>query len=123
MHMLATPGDVEKRLGRALDDSEPLSVQGLIEEASEMVVGYLGRVPNIDDVRVVVSRMVARVLEAPDDGSAFNAETASYAAGPFSQNVRFASGASGGAPWLTASDKLSLRRLKRRGIYTIGITR
>lgn len=81
-----------------------------------MVEGYLGRevqAPVPKAMTVVVSRMVARVLESPSDG--FAAESAQYNAGPFMKSVRFAAGASGGAPWLTAGDRMILRRYRRSG--------
>ena len=70
----------------------------------------------------MASRMVARVLEQPDV-EAFYAESVQHTAGPFAETKRFSSGASGGAPWLTAADKQALRQSRSggRGIYTIGI--
>ena len=121
---IATPTDVEKRLGRALDDDELAVVEGLLEEAEVLVEGYLGRIPEPVPrrVSVVASRMVARVLEQPD-AEAFYAESVQHSAGPFSETKRYSTGASGGSPWLTAADKQALRRVRigGGGIYTIGI--
>ncbi|MBC3179358.1 hypothetical protein [Corynebacterium lujinxingii] len=121
---IATPTDVAKRLGRDLDDGELDAVDGLLEEAEVLIEGYLGKIPQPVPrrVTVVASRMVARVLEQPD-AEAFYAESVQHAAGPFSETKRFSTGASGGAPWLTAADKQSLRQARSggRGIYTIGI--
>lgn len=121
---IATPSDVEKRLGRELDEAELDAVDGLLEEAEVLIEGYLGLIPSPVPRRVVVvaSRMVARVLEQPDS-EAFFAESVSHAAGPFSETKRYSSGASGGAPWLTSSDKqaLAVARSGGRGIYTIGL--
>lgn len=121
---VATPTDVEKRLGRDLDDDELGMVEGLLEEAEVLVEGYLGRIPEPVPrrVTVVASRMVARVLEQPD-AEAFYAESVQHSAGPFSETKRYSTGASGGSPWLTAADKQSLRQSRSggRGIYTIGI--
>ena len=121
---IATPTDVEKRLGRDLDDDELDVVDGLIEEAEVLIEGYLGKIPHPVPrrVTVVASRMVARVLEQPD-AEAFYAESVQHAAGPFSETKRYSTGASGGSPWLTAADKQSLRQSRSggRGIYTIGI--
>lgn len=120
----ATPSDVAKRLGRDLDDDEKVVVEGLLEEAEVLIEGFLGEIPQPVPrrVTVVASRMVARVLEQPEP-EAFYAESVQHAAGPFSETKRFSTGASGGAPWLTAADKQSLRRARSggRGIYTIGI--
>lgn len=119
---VASSEDVETRLGRDLTESEAQRVIGLIEEAQVIISGYLGAIPDPvpPAVRVVVSRMVARVLEQPDS-EAFYAESVSHSAGPFSETKRYSSGASGGAPWLTASDKQALAAVRRRGrgIYTL----
>ena len=124
MPRVATPTDVEKRLGRDLNDDELTVVEGLLEEAEVLVEGYLGRIPEPVPrrVTVVASRMVARVLEQPD-AEAFYAESVQHSAGPFSETKRYSTGASGGSPWLTAADKQALRRVRigGGGIYTIGI--
>ena len=125
MPRVATPTDVEKRLGRDLNDDELAVVEGLLEEAEVLVEGYLGRIPEPVPrrVSVVASRMVARVLEQPD-AEAFYAESVQHSAGPFSETKRYSTGASGGSPWLTAADKQALRRVRvggGGGIYTIGI--
>ena len=124
MPRVATPTDVEKRLGRDLEDDELDVVDGLLEEAEVLIEGYLGKIPQPVPrrVTVVASRMVARVLEQPD-AEAFYAESVQHSAGPFSETKRFSTGASGGSPWLTAADKQSLRQSRSggRGIYTIGI--
>lgn len=124
MPRVATPTDVEKRLGRDLDADELAVVEGLLEEAEVLVEGYLGRIPEPVPrrVSVVASRMVARVLEQPD-AEAFYAESVQHSAGPFSETKRYSTGASGGSPWLTAADKQALRRVRvgGGGIYTIGI--
>lgn len=124
MPRVATPTDVEKRLGRDLEHDELSVVEGLLEEAEVLVEGYLGRIPEPVPrrVSVVASRMVARVLEQPD-AEAFYAESVQHSAGPFSETKRYSTGASGGSPWLTAADKQALRRVRvgGGGIYTIGI--
>lgn len=119
---IATTEDVEKRLGRGLDDEEFLYVDGLLEEAEVLIEGFLGRipVPVPRRVTVVASRMVARVLEQPER-DAFFAESVQHSAGPFSETRRYSTGASGGSPWLTAADKRALKRAGGGGIYTIGI--
>ena len=118
---LASPTDVEARIGRALAEDETSAVEGLLDEASAMVEGYLGRevqAPVPKAVTLVVSRMVARVLESPTDG--FAAESIQQTAGPFSHSVRFAAGASGGSPWMTAGDRMILRRYRRSGgLYSV----
>lgn len=118
---VATPSDVEKRLGRALELDEVEVVEGLLEEAEILIESYMGTIPSPvpRNVTVVASRMVARVLTAPSDG--FSVDSASYTAGAFSMSKRFTAGASGGAPWLTAADKRMLKRRSSGGIYTIGL--
>lgn len=119
---VATPSDVAKRLGRDLDEEEQFAVEGLIEEAEVLIEGYLGRIPQPVPrrVTVVASRMVARVLAQPDS-DAFYTESVQHSAGPFAETRRYSTGASGGAPWLTAADKRALKMAGGRGIYTIGI--
>ena len=120
--MLATVNDVLARLGDFEDEVDTARVEALLEEATALVEAHLGRtfdepVPNT--VRIVVSRMVARVLEAPTDG--FHAESSSYTAGPFSKNVTYSAGASGGAPWLTSTDRKMLRAFgaRRGGVWSV----
>lgn len=120
---MAAVSDVERRLGRELFDDELAQVEGLLEEAEVLVEGFLGSIPTPVPrrVTVVVSRMVARVLQQPDP-EAFFAESVQHAAGPFSETKRFSTGASGGSPWLTAADKQALRVAKPGGgLYTIGL--
>lgn len=119
---VATVSDVERLLGRDLENEENALIEGLLEEAEVLIEGYLGRIPQPVPrrVRVVASRMVARVLEQPDRG-AFFTESVQHSAGPFAETRRFTTGASGGAPWLTAVDKQMLKPAGGRGIYTIGI--
>lgn len=119
MENLATIRDVEKRLGNAIDPDETERVEGLLEEATILVEGYVGTVktPVPRAVRVVTSRMVARVLQAPTDG--FTQDSVSYSAGDYSRNVTYNTGGSGGAPWLTRTDKIALRKAKGGGIHTI----
>lgn len=119
--MLATIPDVESRLGRALDADEVARVDGLLGEASALVEAHTGRTfdPVPETVSIVASRMVARVLQMPDDG--FNSESETLTAGPFSKNVKYVAGASGGSPWLTAVDRKMLRPFGRRrgGVFSV----
>lgn len=122
--MLATIDDVQARIGGDLDEEQTSRVDSLIEEASVLVEAYLDQpvpwpVPRA--VTVVVSRMVARVLQAP--APSFAVDTLTQTAGQFSQSKKFTTGASGGAPWLTAQDKTVLNRFRRRrrGFYSISM--
>lgn len=120
--MLADLADVEARIGRPLDEGELLRVEGLLQEASVLVESHTGREfadPVPDSVSLVVSRMVARVLEAPAES--LSADSTSYTAGPFNKSVHFSQGGSGGSPWLTAVDKKILARFTRRrgGLFSV----
>lgn len=118
--MLVSLNDLDARIPGVEYDEE--TALGLLAEASILVEGYLGRTFTGDipeAIKVVVSRMAARALEAPKESS-FQ-ESTSWAAGPFNHSMKFASGASGGAPWLTTADKTILApyRKRRRGLFSI----
>lgn len=117
--MLATTSDVEKRLGRELDDDEVLSVEGLLEEASELVASVCRPLPTPtpDAVRIVVSRMVARSLD-PDSDAATGVESNQWSAGSFQLSQNFTSDSVAGGPWLSKTDRIMLRRW-RRGVANV----
>lgn len=116
---LATSQDVVDRLGRPLSTDEAARVTGLLDEASVMVEGWLRCVPDPvpDAVKVVVSRMVARVLavggadNAPEPGVSQLQATM----GIFGVNRSFSSDATSGGVWLTKQDKSTLRPYGCRG--------
>lgn len=114
-HDLAMPEDVAARLGRPLTPAEAARVDGLIDEASALVIGYLGCDPSDPGpvpaaVTVVVSRMVARTLAQAEQGTPAGGEQAvTNTVGPFSQTRQFVAGSTGGQPWLSAADKTALR--------------
>ena len=100
-----------------------MRVAGLLNEASVLVVGYLGFDPTDtdplipDSVRIVTSRMVARVLE---QSAPVEASSASSTAGPFGSTVQFTPGTTSRQPWLTRQDKITLRVLPgRSGIQSL----
>lgn len=124
---LATAADVGDRLGRSLTAAETVKVDGLLEEASALVVGYLGcdptdtsvdppTVPSV--VAIVVSRIVARVFEQTASVAEFGSEATTDSTGPFSTTVRYGAGTTSGAPWLTKADKLTLRPFRCDGGFT-----
>jgi hypothetical protein len=124
MTFLATASDVERRLGRALTAEESARTQGLLAEASALVLGHLGSAPNADEaldvVAIVVSRMVARVLEqAGVTGGAFGATAMTDQIGDFSQSRSFAPGSTSGGPWLSKADKLALRQVRDSGAFAV----
>lgn len=108
---LATLTDVENALGRELADGEDVST--LIEEASDLVISYLGH--DVSDTAVpgpiarAVATMVAAVITKPA------VTTADYAATGYNTareqtaiRVGIESATTTG-PWLTASLKMRLR--------------
>lgn len=121
---LASEVHVEDALGRALSVSEDVST--LLEEASDLVIGYLGYEPDPvpAPVRRVVATMVVAVLTKPAvtaadyQASGYNTsrETAAVRVGVESQTTS--------GPWLTAALKARLRPYrshKTRGVYSIGL--
>lgn len=108
--ILATQADVETRLGRDLTPAEEARLDGLLEEASALVEGYLGVTYTEDDVIpavvvVVVSKIVARAITADPETMAVAAMQESSQAGPFSTRFR------DNNVWFSKSDKLMLRRV------------
>lgn len=114
---LATPPDVVADLGRALTASEELRAPSLLAKASAIVVGYCGTdfepAPYPDAVVAVVAGMVGRVFTTDAAGLA-NIEQQN--AGPW--GVRYATGSTSSAPWLSAGDKLALKIHRRGGGLT-----
>ena len=112
---LASNSDVESALGRALTDDEDVST--LLEEASDLVVGYLGYTPDPapSPVARVVATMVVAVLNKP------STTTANYDATGYSTSREYAEvhvgveSATTSGPWLTAALRM---RLKPFRIYT-----
>lgn len=108
----ADQDDVEAALGRDLTPAEEASVDTLLEEAADLLIGYLGCTPETpypDAVVRVNARMVARVYGQAAAGAPVGASQVQQTAGPFSQGVSFPQGVSNGAPWLSATDKIALR--------------
>lgn len=121
---LASEDDVENALGRALAESEDVST--LLDEASDLVVGYLGYTPDPvpDPVARVVATMVAAVVTKP-------ALTVSdYGAGGYNTYREVAAvkvgveSATTTGPWLTAALKLRLkpyRSASTRRVFSIDL--
>ena len=112
---LASEDNVEEALGRPLTGSEDVST--LLEEASDLVVGYIGHTPNPvpDPVKRAVATMVAAVLTKPA------VTTADYQAGGYNTQreaaaVRVAvESATTTGPWLTQSLKKRLNPYRKLG--------
>lgn len=113
---LATTADVETRLGRPLSPEETAKAEGLLAEASDLVIGHLRADPTDSEGVVpphvvrVVSRMAARVLEQDaSTGGVFGATTMTDQIGDFTQSRSFPQGTTSGGPWLSKADKVALR--------------
>lgn len=105
---LAADTDVETALGRDLTDAEAARVDALLDEASDLVIGFKGNdfepAPYPDRVVRVVAGMVARVFTR---GTTVTEFADQQTAGPFS--VRFSADSSSGGVWMTRADKIKLR--------------
>lgn len=106
---LASEDDVENALGRPLTSSEDVTT--LLEEASDLVVGYLGYTPDPvpSPVARVVGTMIAAVLTKPATNTAdFGANGYNTARETMPVKVGVESATTTG-PWLTASLKQRLK--------------
>lgn len=105
---LATQDDVRAALRRDLTTSEEDWLAGLLEEASDLVVGYLDPyqvpVPTPDPITRVVASMVAAVLTRPAN---ILPETQSLTADSY--GIQFNAGATSPGPYLTESFKKRLK--------------
>ena len=119
---LASEADVEDALGRSLALTEDVST--LLEEASDLVAGYLGYTP--DPVPSPVARVVATMVVAVITKPATT--TADYGASGYnvareSATVKVGTeSATTTGPWLTASLKMRLkpyRTAKSRSVFSI----
>lgn len=124
MSPLAARGDVEARLGRVLTEVEAGSVNGLLDDASDTVAAFLRweepyPVPVPGPVRRVVARMVTRYWERPAGDASVGLAHQQDTAGPFSQTLTYADGATSGDTWLTKADKAILRPWGRRGARAV----
>lgn len=116
MLVLATSDDVEKRLGRQLTTDEQLRVDGLLEEATLLAATLLPCYPlglsdeAKDDLAIIISRMVARVLER-SQVNALGADSITESAGQVQRVLNFGTGAGQitGGPWLAGTDKVLLK--------------
>lgn len=112
---LAAQVDVEKWLGRPLTASEAGRVESQLVRAEALVMGFLrcAEEPNPvpDAVQVTVAEIVGRSLA--QSGAAGIADM-----GIDDGRVRFTADASSGGVWLSATDKLALRRYRCGGGLT-----
>lgn len=105
---LATQADVAKALRRDLTSQEEEGVDSLLDEASDLVEGYLicpPPEPTPDPIKRVVAAMVAAVF---DRATATPANADTVTAGKYS--MRYVEGSTSGGPWLTAALKMRIKR-------------
>ena len=110
---LATEQDVENALGRSLTESEDVTT--LLEEASDLVVGYLRHEPDPvpGPVARAVATMVAAVLTKPATTTA-DLDATGYNVARESAAVRIGiESATTTGPWLTNSLKRRISRYRR----------
>lgn len=103
---LATQEDVEAALGRSLTPEEAERVGNQLEEASDLVLGYLKcppPTPTPDAITRVVASMVAALIMRPAN-QPVNADQVN--AGPY--GVRYTEGSTSSGPWLTSALKMRL---------------
>jgi len=109
----ASDADVAAALGRSLTSTETTSVATLLEEATDLLTGYLGCAPDPvpDTVRRVAARVVARVFSQAASAASppVGATQVQQTVGPFSQSTSFQAGTSTGSPWIAAADRIALR--------------
>ena len=119
---LASADDVENALGRPLASSEDVTT--LLEEASDLVVGYLGHTPDPvpDPVSRVVATMIAAVLTKPATNNAdYGSNGYNVARESMTVKVGVESATTTG-PWLTAALKMRLkpyRTAATRSVFSI----
>ena len=112
--ILATQDDVRAALRRELTETETEWLDGLLDEAADVVVAWLHpwQIPDPvpGPITRVVATMVARVLTQPTE---ILPDTQSLSADAYS--VQFAAGANSRGPTLTDALKLRLRPYKILG--------
>ncbi len=119
---LASEDDVENALGRPLASSEDVTT--LLEEASDLVVGYLGYTPDPvpDPVSRVVATMISAVLTKPATNNAdYGSNGYNVARESMTVKVGVESATTTG-PWLTAALKMRLkpyRTAATRSVFSI----
>lgn len=120
----ATDDDVSDALGRSLTSSEALSVDNLLEQATDLVIGYgipAGINPVPGAVKRVVAAMVVAVFNKPAITVAdYNASGYSTALESASVRVGMESATTSG-PWLTNALRMRLNPYRSGGLNQIGM--
>lgn len=109
-----TQGDVEDRLRRELTDDEAAQLTGIVQEASDVVEGYLqfsyldgDEIPSA--VRTVTSRAAARVYSR--SGTAQEGiDSRSAGMGTMSFTTHHSADSLTAGPWLSKGDKDTIDR-------------
>jgi hypothetical protein len=116
----ATTTDVEDALGRSLTDEEEAKVTSWLIDAGYLIDGYKGSTDGLDSAGVALAAAVTAryrqvsvnmAIRALSSNIPVGASSGSEIAGPFQQQVTYMAPAAGGGVWLSASDKLMLRRV------------
>lgn len=114
---LADADDVEAHLGRPLSDAEEAQVDSLLEESSDLVIGYCHSAFDGDeDPPSAVARVVAGITARSLIAAASDPFVQQQSAGPFS--IGRSAAAASGDVWLTAADKVKLRPYRVGGGMT-----
>lgn len=120
----ATDDDVSDALGRSLTSSEATVVDSLLEQASDLIIGY-GIPYDIDPVPGAVTRVAASMVVAVFTKPSINiadydatgyrttSETASVRVGMESATTT--------GPWLTNALKMRLNPYRSKGMNQIGM--
>lgn len=119
---LATSDDVVTALARSLTSAESTSVDNMLEQASDLVVGYLGCLPDPvpGPVARVVAAMVAAVFDKPSVTVA-DYDTSGYSTSrEYAQVAVGVESATSTGPWLTKSLKERLCPY-RSGMRSVGM--
>lgn len=120
---LASVADVEAALGRVLTQDEDVTT--LLEEASDLVVGYLRHTPNPvpNPVKRAVATMVVAVMTKPAvTMSDYSADGYNISREPATVRVGVESPTTSG-PWLTMSLKRRISMYRRIGAVQMGSER
>lgn len=121
----AVDDDVREVLGRNLTSPEAAVVDSLLEQSTDLVIGY-GVPGDIDPVPGAVTRVVATMVAAVFQKP--NLTVADYNASGYSTQLESATvkvGVEGNTttgPWLTNALKMRLNPYRSRGMNQIGMT-
>lgn len=120
----ATDDDVSDALGRPLTSSQAAVVDNLLEQASDLIIGY-GVPADVDDSRGAVKRVCASMVKAVFDKPAINVadyDATGYRTSAETATVRVGmESVTSSGPWLTKSQKVVLAPYRSGGMNQIGM--